>query len=255
MLIQRLLNPGKLFEQLSIVKDPKKVEFTSNEGFLNHMYDVMRISDKNELDQYMHKNLQYFEENPDVKRDVLAAFQSGKRVVNSIFDSIKFKKDLDDFLSDKANSELRSDAIWNVALLYSQLDQFWYRPVIHTFSDHLNQPLTHLHENINKFVNLYLKDRKIKDEMQLIINAPLSKSEINELKKVGLDKDLHSVSISGRLDLFDQENGQLYEVKASGLDHCSEEWVIQTLTYSCLLDMAKLKVKELFIVNVLKGIK
>ena len=250
ILIQRLINREKLFGKLNFTKDNDNVIYTDDEGFLTHMYDVRNFEDSSELEEHIRRNWKYFKEFPTIQSDVRDAFLSKKKVVHIIFNGSKFRAHLDEFLSDKENRDLGSDCVWNVALFYNQITQFWYRPVINTFFSFFTQKLTQLHENIELFVELYLRNHSIEDEMQFQIAARFSLNELDILNKA---REGHSISIGGRLDLFNKEAGQLFEIKASGLKVCSQEWIIQTLTYSCLLDMAKLPVNEIFIVNVLKG--
>ena len=111
-----------------------------------------------------------------------------------------------------------------------------------------NQNLTQLHENIEKFVQLYLIDQDIKFEMDFNFQAKFSSSELTFLNAKN-----HSVSISGRLDIYNPKTMQLFKIKASGMKECSHEWIIQTLTYATLLDIQKHEVKEMVIVNFLQG--
>ena len=250
MLIQRIINRENLFNTLKTPIEEKNVIYTDDEGFLTHMYDVRLFEHVSQLDEHIVNNWSYFKDNNDIELKIRYAFSTRKSVVNSIFQGKHFKSNLDEFLSKKENRELKTDCIWNVALFYNQINQIWYKPVINTFLGHFTQKLTELHENIDIFVENYLKGQKIESETEFSIKE----THFTPEQLIDLDKsDSHSVSISGRLDLFNPEKRELFEIKASGLKTCSQEWIIQTLCYTRLLDINDIKVERMFIVNVLKG--
>jgi len=250
ILIQRIINRENFFKALKAPIEEKNVIYTNDEGFLTHMYDVRHFEDLNQLLVHIKKNWSYFKENKNIETKVRHAFLTKKNVVNSIFEGKEFKANLEEFLSEKENRELKTDCIWNVALFYNQINQIWYKPVINTFLGHFNQPLTELHENIDIFVKNYLKDQIIESETEFKIKAtnftPQHLSDLNI-------SNSHSVSISGRLDLFNPGRKELFEIKASGLKACSQEWIIQTLCYASLMEIKDIRVERIFIVNVLKG--
>ena len=70
-----------------------------------------------------------------------------------------------------------------------------------------------------------------------------------------LKKDSHIISVNGRFDIYDETTQKLNEIKASKLNQCSHEWIIQTLMYVLMLDMYNILVKKISIVNILNGIK
>ena len=248
LLIQRLINREALFEKLSFAKDQAKIIYTIDQDFITHMYDVRNILDESDLNDYIHENQKYFKSEKMVN-DVRDAFRDKKEVVNKIFQGERFKLDLNDFLSEKKNNELRSDCIWNVTLFYNQVYQLWYRPIENTFFGFLNQNLDQLHQNIERFVEIYLINQQVKSEMEF--SYSFSEFSQNELDKLNCRN--HSVSIGGRLDFYNPKTSQLFEIKASGLNECSQEWILQTITYASQLEIENLDVKEMLIVNVLQG--
>ena len=246
ILIHRIINKEKLFKGLSFTQEKRNIEYTNDQDFITHMYDVRNFDSVLRLNEHITQNKRHFKQ--DTIKKVRKAFLSNIKVVNKVFEGERFKLDLEEFLSDKKNNELRADCIWNVALFYNQIYQIWYRPIENTFFGFLNQNLTQLHENIEKFVQLYLIDQEIQFEMKFNFQVKFSSSELKELNAKS-----HSVSIGGRLDIYNPKTMQLFEIKASGMKECSQEWIIQTLTYATLLDIHKLDVKEMIIVNVLQG--
>jgi hypothetical protein len=252
ILIQRIIKKEDLFKILN----KQNLSHSDNERFLCHMYDIRRFN-QNEFDEYINKYARYFDsaenknKNINLKQLIIKAFEKKYHIVHNVFNSDRFREDLAEFLSEKANNELRCECIWNVALFYNQLVQVWYQPVINTLFGFFNHDLAQLHQNIEKFVELYLKDeRNIVCEKAINITAIFNQ---DQCKLLNLRKPEHSVSITGRLDIYNLDTNQLFEIKASGMDTCSQEWIIQTLCYACLLDIENLKVDYIYIVNVLQG--
>lgn len=250
ILIQRIISKDKLFKVLN----QRNIIYSNCEKFLCNMYDVREFSTE-ELEEFFNKFQKFFNsaENRrlNLKVKVSDAVRDKSLAVHQIFGSKRFRADLAEFLSEKSNNELGCECIWNVALFYNQMVQLWYKPVVNTLFGYFNQDLTQLHLNIEKFVKLFLSDHDdILCEKSLQIKSTFTP---NQCKELNLKQDKHFVSISGRLDIYNRDTGELFEIKASGLDLCSQEWIIQTLCYASLLDIEKIEVKNLYIVNVLQG--
>ena len=249
LLIQRIINRDKIFQLLKTYQNEENLIATDDERFLSSMYDVKDFN-YIELEVHFIEYRSYFMDNDELEKNIRAAFSSGKRAIHKIFKSDIFVNDLNEFLSDKENRELRTNCLWNVTLFYNQITQIMYRPVINTFFDFFNQNLTQLHNNVDKFVDIYLRDQKLEFEKSFQIAGRFSENELIELKK-----DRHRISLSGRLDIYKPDNDGLIEIKASSMDTCSQEWIIQTLCYALLLDVYNYdKVQNMCVVNILKGI-
>jgi hypothetical protein len=185
-----------------------------------------------------------------VEQQIKMAFESRKKVLHSVFSKPSFNEDLELFLSDVDNASLPSSCIWNVALLYNQLTQKIHRPGVNCLLDYFNDDLSTLHKNIDIFITDYIGDTddKLMFEYRMGFHATFNHKELLEL-----GKKTHSVSLQGRCDMVNRTKAHLYEIKASGLDHCSNQWISQTLMYSLCLDVYGYKMKKMSIVNLLKG--
>jgi hypothetical protein len=249
VLIQRIINRDKLMSELSFSKEKENIIETDDESFLTNMYDVRLFVNISQLEEHIQKNKTYFNKNKPLEKKLLYAFNNKKKVVHKTFRSEQFMKNLGEFMSEKENKDIDSESHWNVALFYTQIKQKLYRPALNNLFGFLQQDISQLHENIQAFVELHLnKKEKVFVEWPYRVVTTFSGKE----EKI-LNKENHSVSIAGRLDLFKPETNELYEIKASMLSTWSQEWLVQTLCYSLFLDVKKHKVDKIYIVNVLKG--
>jgi hypothetical protein len=249
VLIQRIINRDKLMRQLSLSKEKENIIETDDESFLTNMYDVRLFVNISQLDEHIQKNKVYFDKNKEIETKIRHAFENKKKVVHKKFRCQRFMDHLDEFMSQKDNKDIDSECHWNVALFYTQINQMLYRPALNNLFGFLQQDITQLHANIEAFVALHLsKNEKVVVEWPYKVATTFSEKE-----EKTLNKEKHSVSIAGRLDLFKPDTAELYEIKASMLSTWSQEWLVQTLCYSLFLDVMKHKVKTIYIVNVLKG--
>ena len=248
LLIQRRLKQVELFAQLRRDFQSQSVIFTEDERFLTLMYDISNYDC--DFAEYLNKYQPYFKKNRDVEQQIKMAFESRKKVLHSVFSKPSFNEDLELFLSDVDNASLPSSCIWNVALLYNQLTQKIHRPGVNCLLDYFNDDLSTLHKNIDIFITDYIGDTddKLMFEYRMGFHATFNHKELLEL-----GKKTHSVSLQGRCDMVNRTKAHLYEIKASGLDHCSNQWISQTLMYSLCLDVYGYKMKKMSIVNLLKG--
>jgi hypothetical protein len=185
----------------------------------------------------------YFLNNPTLKQTICKAIKENKTVLHSMFQNKTFQKNLDDFNSE--NKDLETSCIWNVALFYSQMTQRCYRPGSSFLFNFFNDDMSILHKNIDLFLSKF-EFQNVKFEIPLNVGTL-----INDYKQLG--KGLHTVSINGRCDMLLEEQGILFEIKASGFDGCSNQWITQALMYSYLSQIHQIKVKKLVIANVLSG--
>ena len=252
LLIRRQLCKPELTILLKQNFETKTVMFTEDERFLSFMYDINNHEcDKSVFDEYLLKYHAYFSKNRDLEKLIKEAFQQRKKVLHCMFSNDKFQADLELFFSDSINSELPTSCIWNVALLYNQLTQKFYRPGAHCFLNFFNEDLSTLHKNIELFITNYLCESsadRLLFEYRLGFHATFSHTELLKLGKKN-----HIVSIKGRCDIVNKTNNHLFEIKASSLDHCSNQWISQTLMYSLCLDAYGMKMQKMSIVNLLKG--
>ena len=252
LLIQRTVNRAKLFEQLKRAQESENVIATDDESFLSSMYDVRTFIHPEELKHYFKKFKNYFKDKKELKQNIQNAFMSGQKVIHKIFLSDIFVNDLNEFLSDKVNRELRTNCIWNVALFYIQITQNMYRPVINTFFDAFNQDLAQLHENVDTFVDIYLRNSQVEFETSFQITRITRIFSGDEMKKSNTKNIL--MSICGRIDMYKPVSGDLIEIKASITDECAQGWIIQALFYALLLDVYNCgKVQKIYVVNILQG--
>ena len=249
LLIQRIVRPDKLFQLLKTYQCENNIIATDDEQFLTLMHDVRRIGTLGELEEYFRNHKNHFKRNEPLEIKIRDAFSSGKKVIHKIFRSKKFITDLEHFLSEKENRELRTSCIWNVTLFYNQITQTMYKPAINKFFGDFSQNLTQLHENITAFVDIYLKEEIVEFEQLFNISGSFTLEELKEM-----NKEHHTVSLNGRLDIYKPDSGELIEIKASNMTKCPQAWIVQTLCYALMLNVFKyIEVKKIYIVNILQG--
>ena len=245
ILVQRIINR----ENLSKILKDENIIFTDDEDLICNMYDVKSFLLDSELELYIDNHKNYFNKNKELEAKIREAFKKNQRVAHKDFSSDRIQSQLKEFTSQKENSELSSECIWNVTLFYTQLTQYFYKPVISRLIGFIgNLDLEKLHSNIQKFVEDYFKKEKVLYGVQFHALGIFSQDEW-----IILNKEKHSVSLSGVLSFFKPDTNELFEIKASQLDTYSEEWLIQTLSYALFLDVYNIKVKTIYIVNILKG--
>ena len=251
LLIRRGTQRDLLFEQFKSYQKKENFIATDDERFISNMYDVRNFKHLAQLEAYFQDYKSYFSGNDSLKKQICDAFSSGKKVFHKIFNSNSFiNDDLGEFLSYKENKELRTECLWNVTLFYNQITQNIYRPIMNTFFGGFNQELAQLHHNVEKFIDIYLKNQKADFEKSFKIAGTFSNQDLLVLNK---DKR-HSISINGRLDIYKPDSDELFEIKASFADICPQGWIIQTLCYALLLDIYNYeKVQKMYIVNILRG--
>jgi hypothetical protein len=249
LLIRRVIVKKNLLNFLIEYSKEEKLIYTDDERFLSCMYDIRDIKSAEEFDGYLKRYRSFLFKNPDLQIKIKEAFYGKKTVIHSIFMTLSFKKDLEEFICfSKNNNQLRPDCIWNVSLFYNQINQKIYRPAVNSFIDFFNQDISVLHENIDNYINLKLRGNDLNFEKYLKISGLFSFEEL-----LAINKEYHSIRISGRCDIYDSTNNSLIEVKASGLDVCSQEWITQSLGYYLLLDIYNYPVDNMHIVNILRG--
>ena len=242
LLIQRSVVRETLFEVLSCA-----VEYSDDECFMSCMHDVSR-KNRIEFELYMFQYRKFFQQHADLEDYIRRAYDENHRVVHKAFLAVSFRRDLAQFMSDVANRELTPVCIWNVALYYIQLTQKLYRPAINSYIGFFHEDITALHKNVEAFCKILTP--RLEFECPVHIGAHLMEGE---LRAIGKDpqKESHIVSLEGRIDLFD--DGILTEIKASGMDRCSQEWITQTVGYALILKVKHAPVKRLRVVNILMG--
>jgi hypothetical protein len=252
LLIQRLTNKKLLFNLLKLASDKENIIYTDDERLLSCMYDIKHKYGESNLDKYLNIYKPFFDKNPELVRDIQTAVVKKKNVVHSIFRNINFQKDLDAFLSDTRNKDLNTESIWNVTLFHNQITQKIYRPAVNSCLGYFNEDISTIHDNIDKYINEYISNNSVIFEKQMNLEGQLTEGEMGILKKELSDSNL--ISIVGRSDIYDETNKCLYEIKAStAVKGCSHEWLTQTITYTMMLDVYKMPVKYIYIVNLLNG--
>ena len=250
MLIQRRVRPAALFKQLlaldsddesGSVSGSVSVIYTEDERLLSCMYDI--ANNRMSFDLYMARYDSFFKRNPDLRVAICDIVGAGQRVVHAVFSSAGFRRDLAEFVSAMPNAALRPECIWNVCLFYTQLTQALYRPAVNTFLGYFTEEIRELHANIEAFVATSISSAaEFEVSLQIIGGFSADEERI-------FNKRNHVVGITGRCDIYDPGTATLTEIKASGLDQCSQEWILQTLMYALMLR----PVRTIVIVNILKG--
>ena len=246
LLIQRIINKRRLFTLLKESSSKENNIYTDDERFLSCMYDIKR---KYNLYSYVETYKYYFKQNIELLHNIKDAVNRKKNVVHKIFTSDNFQKDLELFLSDVENKNLNSGTIWNVTLYYNQITQKEYRPAINSYLGYYNEDISILHDNITTFIETYMYKNSVIFEKYLLLQESLNPKELN---KVNVESQ-HIVSIGGSCDIYDITNEQVYEIKASRLKMCSEEWITQAIMYGMMLDVYNKPVKYINVVNLLNG--
>ena len=242
LLIQRKIKKEHLFNLLEQSNNQQNNIYTDNEKLLNCMIDIKY--NQYDLEEYFSKG--FFVHNPDLVEDIKNA--KNKNVIHSIFRSIEFQEDLESFLSDVVNKDLKTKSIWNLALFYIQNTHHIYRPSINYFLDYLNEDISTLHDNIDIFINNYLIQVNLDFEKPMILKGQLTPKDM-----IILQTNDRNLSIVGRCDIYDRINKNLYEIKASRIQGCSPQWLTQTVVYAMMLDVYNLPVKNIYIANLLGG--
>jgi len=243
MLIQRRVRPKALFKQLLALEGA--VVYTEDERLLSCMYDI--ANNLVPYDVYMQQYNSFFTRNPELRSAICDIVGAGQRVVHMVFSSAGFRRDLEEFVSEVPSAELRPECIWNVCLFYTQLTQVLYRPAVNTFMGYFTEDIRELHANIEAFV---VRSVSVTAEFEVALQIMGTFSADEERV---FNKKNHRVGITGRCDIYDPESATLTEIKASGMDQCSQEWMLQTLMYALLLGQFGRPVRTIVIVNILKG--
>ena len=250
LLIRRLVNKDKLFNYFKVVSNEEHNEYTDDEQVLSCMHDIKYKYHNS--DEYFETYKNDFDKNPKLRYEIKKILLENKYAINSIFRSQKFKKDLESFLSNEDNENLKTDSIWNVTLFYNQFTQQIYRPAIHHFFDYFNEDISILHENINLFINKYITSNIINFEVDMNLEGRLSDRDMNILNQDLKDNRLRS--IVGRCDIYDSLNKNLFEIKTSQIKGYSNKWLTQTVMYKIMFNIVyKDTVENIFIVNLLNG--
>jgi len=247
MLIQRRVRPKALFELLLALDSDggsDSVIYTEDERLLSCMYDI--ANNRMPFDVYMARYDSFFKRNPDLRTAICDIVAAGQRVVHAVFSSAGFRRDLMEFVSETPNAALRPECIWNVCLFYTQLTQALYRPAVNTFLGYFTEEIRELHANIEAFVTSITGAAEFEVELNIVGGFSADEERI-------FNKKNHMVGITGRCDIYDPESATLTEIKASGMDQCSQEWILQTLMYALLLGQFGRPVRTIVIVNILKG--
>jgi len=251
ILIRRKDDKEGLFIFLRKFQDISMITYSDNDIILSVMSELEKygMSDWEKCGKYLlDKYRTYFSKNMEMIDRIKLLVLSNKKVIHTIFSNEKFKEHLNEFLSEKSNNELSTECIWNVNLLIESVKE--YMPGIHVFYNYIDNDLSTLHENIDIFIEKYKKNT-IRYELPLkVIDNSFSDSELEILGKSGF----HRIGIVGYIDMYDEVNKEIYEIKASQLSELSDKWLIQTVIYYLMMIYTKnIKCKKIHIVNLVKG--
>lgn len=252
LLILRKVDKSPLFETIRFIFNHQdKIVYSDNEILLSFMYDLSGV-DTNIFQKHLLEYENFLSKNIDIKQKIVHIYNEHKKVIHSVFNNQDFRRDLQIFTSNVDNNTLSPECIWNVTLYFIQLTQHTYRPAINYFYGYFTENIDIIHSNINNYMNKYLKDSIIQQEIPLsIISRDFTSSELESLNLT--HKPNHFIRISGRCDIYDKSKETLIEIKASSLGECSHQWIIQSLCYVIFLRHKKLNVSSMSIVNMLKG--
>ena len=254
ILIQRSIDKEKICDFLTSNLNERKAFFTDNEPLLSFMYDLKNKT--TDLDAYLKEYASYFSQHTALRSRLLELNRTGQNAVHCIFNTDAFRENIAEFTSDVTNEELASKTLWNIALFYNHITQQVYRPAVYAFINYFHENIDNLHVNVAQFINTYIKNCDLIFERPVGIVATIT--DHAKLKLMNCDerqiRNGLRVGISGRYDMVDQCHNILYELKASRMTSCPQEWLIQTVCYALLMKMRHTSIEKLRIVNVLHGI-
>ena len=264
ILIQRQVGKSELDEKLEniylmMLYRNDNINYTNDEQFLSCMMDVNVIISRyteysrqlcqNEFNDYLEKNMYFFRNNIELKQKIVHHYQNKKLVLHRIFDNQEFRNDLCDIVSFKDNRDILPSSYWHVTIFFTFFFSNHYKPASVKYYNDFITNLNPIHENVSGFISNYLQNSECIFEKSLYVESEFSESQLRSINQ----SNNYKLKIAGRCDIYDTKNGNLFEIKASSSDACSNEWIIQTLMYSLLLNVYGFSVKNMYIVNIISG--
>ena len=264
ILIQRIIGKTELDSKLEniylmMTHQNETINYTSDEQFLSCMMDVNLIICKyteyskqlcqNEFNDYLEKNTYFFRKNLDLKHRIIHHYQNKKLVLHRIFDTDEFRNDLCDILSFKSNYDILPSSYWHITIFFTFFFSNHYKPYSIVYYNDFIQDLNQVHDNVSSFISNYLINSECVFEKKLTIETLFDEQQLQALKQ----SNTYKLKISGRCDIYDTKNKNLYEIKASSMDTCSNEWIIQAFMYTLLLNVSGYAVDNIFVVNIISG--
>lgn len=254
ILIRRTCNGPELFEEIREYSNPDTNIYTDDERLISCMHDFRcHKYDIHTIDEYFKRYSHFFKrkENTEIREKIRQTVSSYKNVAHTIFNTEHFRANLEEFLSTTPNNELSTTCIWNVTLFYIQTTQLLYEPSINEYYGYFTQNISTIHDNIEIYIHEHLHGHLVRHEQPVTIRGKLTTSELSELGL--LERDHGGMSLSGRYDIYTEDNATLFEIKTSSLKDCSTQWINQIALYAQIMDCYKIQVNTLIVVNILAG--
>ena len=224
------------------------VYYTDNVDLINIVYDgqlnsqgVYGNSNRSKYEDIIHGNKNNKKLVEDIKEIIDGMYNV---VLPESFNDPKIIKSIESFTSYKKSDKLLINDIWNIALIFSIINDEIYKPCLNVW---LNNPpiksikdiLTNIkliqdHLDIN---NLDHVDYQSRHQNTKTI---MDKKFIQRLGKWGCE-DL-SFGLLGRSDMIDIKNKTLYDIKVPMSDTFNNGWISQVTGY-LVTDIKSMKVK------------
>ena len=253
--LMRLCDISGLFEQeiysqlrfLELIENDA-VYYTDNTDLINIVYDcqlnsrgVYGNSNRSEYEGIIHDNKSNKKLVEDIKELIDGMYDV---VLPESFEDQKIKKSIKSFTSYKKSDKLLINDIWNIALIFSIINDEIYKPCLNVW---LNNPpiksikdiLTNIkliqdHLDINDLDHVDYQSRHQNTE------SIMDKKFIHRLGKEGCE-DL-TFGLLGRSDMIDIKNETLYDIKVPMSDTFNNGWISQVTGY-LVTDIKSMKVK------------
>ena len=240
----------EIYSQLKFLEliENDAVYYTDNTDLINIVYDcklnswgVYQKSNRSKYEDIIHDNKNNKELVEDIKEVIDGMYNV---VLPEPFNNPKIIKSIASFTSYRKSDKLPINDIWNIALIFSIINDEIYKPCLNPF---LNNPpiksITDILININliqdhfDISNIDHVDYQSRHQNTKTIR---DKKLIHRLGKEGCE-DL-TFGLIGRSDMIDVKHKTLYDIKVPMLDTFNNGWISQVTGY-LVTDIKSMKVK------------
>jgi len=233
-----------------------RVFYTDRDDILNYCCDVKinSLCDEEYLWDFSFKylikrfGLEHIIEEQKINKPVL--------ILHSIFETKYFKDHISNILKNNI-TKIKSNEIWNLALLYNELKQYVRKPSLYMYIDYFNENIDILINNINNlhmFFDINLKH----DNRHIILNTI---KDINILNQLSMNRkgDVYyynsgyTYGLCGKSDFIN--NNILFEIKCSTDTNINTNWLSQALLYNlidCVHDNVQYRY-DIIVINLMSG--
>ena len=253
--LKRLYDIPELFEQeiYSQLKFLELIEidavyYTDNIDLINIVYDCQL----NSRGVYGNSNRDKYEEIINDNKNNKKLVEDIKEIIDGMysvilpqsFDDPKIIKSIESFTSYKKSDKLLINDIWNIALIFSIINDEIYKPCLNVW---LNNPpiksITDILININ-LIQDYLDISNLDDvdyqSRHQNTKKIRDKGLIHKLGKIGCE--VLTFGLIGRSDMIDVKHKVLYDIKLPMSDTFNNGWISQVTGY-LVTDIKSIKVK------------